>query len=87
MPSAAPAAIPSLPAAEPDIAAETLELLEWPRLAEHLAGFAGTKAGRRHCRRLPLPASTAESLSLLAERSESPLPCSLTHRIRQEAIY
>ena len=70
MPSAGPAAIPSFPAAEPDIAAETLELLEWPRLAEHLAGFAGTEAGRRHCRRLPLSASPSEGLGLLAETTE-----------------
>ncbi|MDM7954541.1 MAG: endonuclease MutS2 [Cyanobium sp. CZS 25K] len=56
--------------AEPDIAAETLELLEWPRLADHLAGFAGTEAGRRHCRRLRLPASPSESLGLLAETTE-----------------
>ncbi len=67
--AAASAVIPS-PAAEPDIAAETLDLLEWPRLAEHLAGFAGTEAGRRHCRLLPLPASPSESLGLLAETTE-----------------
>ena len=57
-------------APEPDIAAETLELLEWPRLQEHLAGFAGSEAGRRHCRRLPLAASPAESRRLLAETTE-----------------
>ncbi|MCS5699580.1 endonuclease MutS2 [Cyanobium sp. FGCU-52] len=52
------------------MAIETLELLEWPLLADHLAGFAGTEAGRRHCRRLPLPASPAESRRLLAETTE-----------------
>ncbi|MEB3255472.1 MAG: hypothetical protein VKJ05_03685, partial [Synechococcaceae cyanobacterium] len=56
--------------AEPDIAAETLELLEWPRLAEHLAGFAGSDAGRRHCLRLPLAATPSESQRLLAETTE-----------------
>ncbi|MFO8238244.1 MAG: endonuclease MutS2 [Prochlorococcaceae cyanobacterium] len=49
---------------------ETLELLEWPRLASHLASFAGTAAGERHCRSLPLPASLPVSRSLLAETSE-----------------
>jgi DNA mismatch repair protein MutS2 len=58
------------PPEDPAIAAETLELLEWPRLAEHLASFASTEAGRRHCRRLPLPDAVAESRRLLAETTE-----------------
>ena len=66
----APQAAPGTPPCEPEIASETLELLEWPRLAEHVAGFAGTEAGRRHCLALPLPATQAESLRLLAETSE-----------------
>jgi DNA mismatch repair protein MutS2 len=49
---------------------ETLELLEWPRLAAHLASFAATSAGQRHCRSLPLPASLPESRTLLAETTE-----------------
>ncbi len=49
---------------------EALELLEWPRLAEQLAGFASTVAGRNHCLELSLPASLAESRSLLAETTE-----------------
>ena len=52
------------------IAAEALTLLEWPRLAQHVAGFASTAAGERHCAALPLPASAAESRSLLAETTE-----------------
>ena len=52
------------------IAAETLELLEWPRLAGHVAGFASTAPGQRHCLALPLPASCAESSTLLAETTE-----------------
>ena len=52
------------------IAAETLELLEWPRLAAHLASFASTDAGGRHCRALPLPADLAASQLLLAETTE-----------------
>jgi DNA mismatch repair protein MutS2 len=52
------------------IAAEALTLLEWPRLAQHVAGFASTAAGERHCSALPLPASVAESRTLLAETTE-----------------
>ena len=52
------------------IAAEALELLEWPRLSAHVAGFAATSAGRRHCASLPLPTSWAASQQLLAETDE-----------------
>ena len=52
------------------IGQETLELLEWPRLADHLASFASTAAGTRHCRALPLPASLEASQVLLAETTE-----------------
>ncbi|WP_216921934.1 endonuclease MutS2 [Synechococcus sp. CCAP 1479/9] len=53
-----------------EIHQDTLELLEWPRLAEHLAGFAGTAAGRRHCAGLSLPDHPAESRRLLLETTE-----------------
>jgi len=49
---------------------EALDLLEWPRLAEQVAGFASTAAGRRHCEGLPLAASAAGSRLLLAETTE-----------------
>ena len=49
---------------------EALELLEWPRLAAHVASFAGTAAGERHCRALPLPAAAPQSRALLAETTE-----------------
>jgi DNA mismatch repair protein MutS2 len=52
------------------IAAETLELLEWPRLAGHVAGFASTAAGERLCAALPLAPSCAASLELQAETTE-----------------
>jgi DNA mismatch repair protein MutS2 len=52
------------------IAEETLALLEWPRLAGHVAGYASTAAGERHCSTLPLPISCAESRTLLAETTE-----------------
>ena len=49
---------------------EALELLEWPRLAEHVAGFASTAAGRALSRQLPLAASRSGSQQLLAETTE-----------------
>ena len=51
-------------------AAETLALLEWPRLAQHLASFASTTAGRRWCEQLPLAADRLASQDLLAETGE-----------------
>ncbi|MCP9931994.1 endonuclease MutS2 [Cyanobium sp. AMD-g] len=53
-----------------EIHQDTLELLEWPRLAEHLAGFASTAAGRRHCAGLGLPDHPADSRRLLLETTE-----------------
>ncbi len=58
------------PPPAPGIAAEALELLEWSRLAEHLASFASTEAGRRHCLVLPLGADQAASERLLNETTE-----------------
>jgi DNA mismatch repair protein MutS2 len=56
---------------EPEsIARETLDLLEWPRLASHLAEFASTDAGRAHCLQLALPDGVAESRRLLEETTE-----------------
>ncbi len=52
------------------IEAEALDLLEWPRVAEHLASFASTRAGARHCRSLLPAASCAESERLLCETTE-----------------
>lgn len=49
---------------------EALALLEWPRLAEHVAGFASTLQGRGHCLQLPLAASREESLQWLAQTTE-----------------
>jgi DNA mismatch repair protein MutS2 len=57
-------------AAAEAIAAEALDLLEWPRLAGHVASFASTLAGERHCLALPLPPSCAESHALLSETTE-----------------
>ena len=60
----------ALPGADAAIAAEALELLEWPRLAGQVASFASTAAGIRRCSQLPLPESCAASRELLAETTE-----------------
>ena len=49
---------------------EALDLLEWSRLGEHVAGFAGTAAGRQRCRELPLGPSLEASRELLAQTTE-----------------
>ena len=49
---------------------ETLELLEWERLCEHLATFAATKLGAVAARNLKIPITPAESLELLAQTKE-----------------
>ncbi len=58
------------PPAHGAIAREALDLLEWPRLAAQVAGFASTAAGERFCRDLPLAADPAGSSRLLAETTE-----------------
>ncbi len=52
------------------IQSETLELLEWPRLCEHLATFAATKLGAIAARNLPMPATREETIQLLAQTEE-----------------
>ncbi len=49
---------------------ETLDLLEWPRLAEQLSTFASTSAGRRECVNYPIPNNFAISQRLLSETTE-----------------
>ncbi len=49
---------------------ETLELLEWPRLCEHLSSFSSTVQGRRACRVGALPESLSVSLLLQARTQE-----------------
>ena len=49
---------------------ETQELLEWPRLAEQLAAFASTAAGRARCLALPLAPELAIGRAWLAETAE-----------------
>jgi DNA mismatch repair protein MutS2 len=52
------------------IQTETLELLEWPRLCQHLASFAVTKLGVMAARQLPIPTTIAESQTLLRQTQE-----------------
>ena len=49
---------------------ETLNLLEWERLGEHLATFTATKMGAIAARNLPIPTSLADSKELLAQTQE-----------------
>ncbi len=52
------------------IQAETLALLEWERLCQHLATFAATKLGAIAARRVVLPTQLAETQVLLAQTQE-----------------
>ncbi|MBK1990327.1 endonuclease MutS2 [Sphaerospermopsis aphanizomenoides BCCUSP55] len=52
------------------IQSETLELLEWHRLCQHLSTFAATKLGAIVARSLPIPTTLEESKELLAQTKE-----------------
>ncbi|NMG08690.1 endonuclease MutS2 [Brasilonema sp. UFV-L1] len=52
------------------IQSETLELLEWSRLCQHLSTFAATKLGTIAARHLQIPASQTQSEQLLAQTKE-----------------
>jgi DNA mismatch repair protein MutS2 len=52
------------------IQSETLELLEWPRLCQHLATFAATKLGATAARHLKIPDSQIQSEQLLKQTKE-----------------
>lgn len=69
------------------IQSETLELLEWPRLCEHLATFAATKLGAIAARQINIPESQAETEQLLAQTKEVyHLETSLTTSLSFEGI-
>ncbi|PZO17585.1 MAG: endonuclease MutS2 [Leptolyngbya foveolarum] len=53
------------------IQAETLNLLEWPRLCRHLATFTSTNIGTVAAQRLPIPTHRAESEVLLSQTVEA----------------
>lgn len=52
------------------IQTETLELLEWSRLCQHLATFTSTKLGAIAVRHLRIPTTQAETEQLLAQTQE-----------------
>jgi DNA mismatch repair protein MutS2 len=52
------------------IQTETLELLEWSRLCQHLATFAATKLGTIAAQHLTIATTQAESQSLLTQTQE-----------------
>jgi len=51
-----------------DLRTETLNLLGWPRLCEHLSSFAQTKAGKRVCEKL-LPSENLGLAQVWLERT------------------
>jgi DNA mismatch repair protein MutS2 len=53
------------------IQSETLELLEWPRLCQHLATFAATKLGVAAALNLEIPATIAQTVELKAQTQEA----------------
>ncbi|WP_333380528.1 endonuclease MutS2 [Microcoleus sp. B4-D4] len=53
------------------IQAETLELLEWPRLCQHLATFAATKLGVAAALDLQIPETQAQTAELKAQTEEA----------------
>ncbi|MBK4732108.1 endonuclease MutS2 [Oxynema sp. CENA135] len=52
------------------IQSETLELLGWARLCQHLATFAATKLGALAAKQLPIPDNRERSRELLAQTQE-----------------
>jgi DNA mismatch repair protein MutS2 len=46
---------------------DTLRMLEWPRLCEHLSNHASTAVGKRICLQLEVPVNEATSERLLQE--------------------
>jgi len=70
------------------IEVETLELLEWRRLGEHLATFTSTKLGAHAARHLPIPEHLEVSLRLLNETKEVyALEANLTSGWKFDGIY
>ncbi|MDB9502874.1 endonuclease MutS2 [Spirulina major CS-329] len=53
------------------IHAETLDLLDWPRLCQHLATFTATELGAIAARHLPIPTTQAASQTLLTQTKEA----------------
>lgn len=72
----------------PLIQAETLDLLEWPRLCQHLSTFASTKLGVVAAQNLWIPASLEQAQFLLAQTREVyDLESRLTNSLSFDGIY
>jgi DNA mismatch repair protein MutS2 len=70
------------------IQSETLELLEWPRLCQHLATFAATKLGAIAAQKILIPDTLDETQQLLAQTREVyQLESRLTSGLTFEGIY
>jgi DNA mismatch repair protein MutS2 len=70
------------------IQAETLELLEWSRLCQHLATFAATKLGKTAASSVKIPDNLAASQALLAQTQEAyQLESRLAGGLAFEGIY
>ncbi|MEB3272879.1 MAG: endonuclease MutS2 [Prochlorothrix sp.] len=52
------------------IQTETLDLLEWPRLCQHLSTFAATQLGKHAAQQVPIPRHLDQSRRLLAQTQE-----------------
>ena len=50
---------------------ETLELLEWNRLCQHLSTFTTTKLGAIAASHLPIPDCYEDTLALLTQTKEA----------------
>jgi DNA mismatch repair protein MutS2 len=70
------------------IQAETLELLEWSRLCQHLSTFAATKLGKTAASHLQIPTAIEASQRLLAQTKETyELETRLAGGLSFEGIY
>lgn len=65
---------------------ETLELLEWPLVCQHLSDFASTRMGRDAARTLELPHTLASSSQRLAETVEMVVLDDLTEGDRKSVV-
>nr|WP_204154155.1 endonuclease MutS2 [Leptolyngbya sp. CCY15150] len=66
---------------------DTLDLLEWPRLCQHLATFTATKLGAVAARQIRIPTALSESMILLAQTQDmAELEQTLSSRLSFDGI-
>ena len=67
---------------------ETLDLLEWKTLCDHISTFASTEQGKYMCKNLVIPSDYASSCNLLAETLEiSDLDASIEGGLNFQGIH